>query len=74
MTRLLDKAKLLMVLMTIVGTLSIAFWFVPKPEYRGVVKVDAKLTTMLEAKQLIGDISGENLQYQWHTQEKAFIE
>lgn len=73
MTRYLDKAKLVMVLMTIVGVLSIAFWFVPKPDARGVVKIDSDSIVTLRADALLGAAElGADVTYQWHKQEKAW--
>ncbi len=71
LTRFMDKAKLLMVLMGIVGALSIAFVFVPKPEATGVVTVTTEEVT-LNANDLLGEAHSEGDSYQWISHEKVF--
>ncbi len=70
MTRFLDKAKLLMLLMAIVATCSIAFTFVPKPDVNGVVNIsDNTATTAIAADLVVDDIQSD-AQYQWFKHEK----
>lgn len=72
MTRYLDKAKLLMLLMAIVAVLSIAFTFVPKPDNNGVVTITTEEPVTLDATELLGDVAADRANYQWQTQEKAW--
>ncbi|WP_188149827.1 MFS transporter [Teredinibacter waterburyi] len=71
MTRLLDKTRLLMVLMATVGTLSVLFTFVPKPELNGVRSVDAGQVTTLQAADLV-NVTNQPAVYQWHEQRSAW--
>ncbi len=72
MTRYLDKAKLLMLLMGIVAVLSIGFTFVPKPDNNGVITVGQESTVTLDARELVGGDVHEQASYQWQRQEKSF--
>ncbi|MFY0650724.1 MAG: MFS transporter [Cyclobacteriaceae bacterium] len=65
LTKLLDKAKLLMVLMAIVGTLSIVFALVPKPVSNGVVTVSINKQVSLQATDLLGGSDRSNSNYRW---------
>ncbi|MCA0931850.1 MFS transporter [Lutimonas saemankumensis] len=65
LTKLMDKAKLLMVLMTLVGVFSIAFAFIPKPQSTGVVTVDNSTKIELHAKDLLDDIDQNSNRFQW---------
>lgn len=66
LTRLVpDKARLLMLLMGIVGTLSVAFAFIPKPANTGVVTVSSESAQTLHATDLLGDSTTEAGRYQW---------
>ncbi|HEY7774367.1 MAG TPA: MFS transporter [Marinagarivorans sp.] len=67
-----DKAKLLMLLMAIVGVLSVVFSFVPKPERAGVVTLNADGPTALQAEDLLGlpVIDGDSLIWYEH---KAYL-
>lgn len=66
LTRLVpDKARLLMLLMGIVGTLSVAFAFIPKPANTGVVTVSSESAQTLHATDLLGDNTTEAGRYQW---------
>lgn len=65
MTRYMDKAKLLMLLMAVVGVLSAAFTFVPRPDAVGVVTVDSDAETTLSVQDLLGDDYREGAEYQW---------
>lgn len=65
LTRLMDKAKLLMLLMGIVGTLSVVFSFIPKPSTVGVITVNNDQAVHINASDLIegaDDIAGS---YKW---------
>jgi GPH family glycoside/pentoside/hexuronide:cation symporter len=72
MTRFLDKAKLLMVLMAVVGVVSLIFTFVPKPDANGVVTVSGDAETVLRAEDLLGERYEEGGQYQWVSYEPAW--
>jgi len=65
LTKLMDKAKLLMLLMAIVGTLSIAFSFIPKPESIGVVTVNKDQATQLVASELLDGAYDPEANYRW---------
>lgn len=64
LTRLVDKANLLKILMGIVGTLCILFVFVPKPAHNGVVTVRGETAT-LAAADLLGEPHREGDAYRW---------
>ena len=66
LTKLMDKAKLLMLLMGTVGTLSILFSFVPKPDFNGIVTVDSGTEVMLNSSDLLSVTSFNNPNYQWY--------
>jgi len=72
MTRFLDKTKLLMLLMAIVGSLSIMFAFLPKPEYNGAQTVSAGETAVLSADKFLDVPAGKAVSYQWAYQEKSW--
>lgn len=65
LTKLMDKAKLLMLLMAIVGTLSVAFSFIPKPNSIGVVTVQKDQTIQLNAADLLDDSFSPDASYKW---------
>ncbi|MCW8126937.1 MFS transporter [Microbulbifer halophilus] len=66
LTRLLpDKARLLMLLMGIVGALSVAFAFIPKPANTGVVTVSTQGERTLRAADLLGGTETEAGGYRW---------
>jgi GPH family glycoside/pentoside/hexuronide:cation symporter len=65
LTKLMDKAKLLMLLMAIVGVLSIAFSFIPKPPNVGVVTVPNAQSQTLKAADLIKNIEASEGGYRW---------
>jgi GPH family glycoside/pentoside/hexuronide:cation symporter len=65
LTKLMDKAKLLMLLMAIVGTLSVAFSFIPKPESIGVVTVNKEESTQLVASELLDGHYDPEASYRW---------
>lgn len=72
MTRFLDKTRLLMVLMAIVGILSIVFTFVPKPEYNGAQTVRGGEATQLDAVNFLDVPDRPDVQYQWQFHEKSW--
>ncbi|MFY0685833.1 MAG: MFS transporter [Cyclobacteriaceae bacterium] len=65
LTKLMDKAKLLMLLMGLVGGLSILFAFVPKPTSEGVVTVPPEISVTLKAEDLLGTQSLPGDNYRW---------
>jgi GPH family glycoside/pentoside/hexuronide:cation symporter len=65
LTKLMDKAKLLMVLMGIVGTLSIAFSFVPKPSENGVLTITSNEPMVLQASDFVELAHQPGDSYQW---------
>ncbi|UCE93058.1 MAG: MFS transporter [Flavobacteriaceae bacterium] len=65
LTKLMDKARLLMVLMTIVGVFSIVFAFIPKPDSTGVVTIDNSSRVELHAKDLLESINQDSDQFKW---------
>ncbi|MDZ7923663.1 MAG: MFS transporter [Marinagarivorans sp.] len=69
---IVDKAKLLMLLMAIVGTLSVVFAFVPKPEQVGVVTLSQGGQTTLTAEVLLGAPVSESDQLTWY-EHKAYL-
>ncbi len=70
-TRYLDKRKLMMLLMCIVASLSIAFTFISKPEHLGVVEV-ATDEIQLDVKNLLSGEHQPGDTYQWVHHEKIF--
>ena len=71
-TRYIDKRKLMMVLMVVVASLSIAFSFVPKPDSLGVVDIASNDPLQLDAKHLLGSDAAEGDSYQWLRHDKIF--
>ncbi len=69
---IVDKAKLLMLLMAIVGVLSIVFFFVPKPGQVGVVTLTQDGPVTLEAETLLGTQTTEGDQLTWY-EHKAYL-
>ena len=68
-TKYVDKKKLLMVTLCIVGALSIVFTTIPKPDQSGVVQIDAETQTTLQAAELLNaPIEGQLL---WEAHEKT---
>lgn len=65
LTKLMDKAKLLMLLMAIVGVLSVAFSFIPKPSNVGVVTVSNEQSLTLKASDLLKDIENNEGGFRW---------
>ncbi|PCK08649.1 MAG: MFS transporter [Alteromonadaceae bacterium] len=72
LVRYIEKAKLLMVLMSIVGVLCIAYTFVPKPEANGVVTITVDEIVTLSADKLLGDSHQTGDQYRWTEDDKIF--
>lgn len=72
MTKLLDKTRLLMLLMAIVGSLSVIFAFVPKPDYNGARSVKAGESISLNAAELLPLPENGDVKLQWQTHEKAW--
>lgn len=60
-----DKAKLLTILMSLVGILCIIFTFVPKPAANGVITINSDETITLEAKDLVGEDNKSGDAFQW---------
>nr|WP_075186090.1 glycoside-pentoside-hexuronide (GPH):cation symporter [Teredinibacter haidensis] len=72
MTKFLDKTRLLMLLMVIVGSLSVIFTFVPKPDLNGVRTIQANENVTLQASELV-DLSGASeVQYQWQEHQRSW--
>ncbi|MEO0789770.1 MAG: glycoside-pentoside-hexuronide (GPH):cation symporter [Bacteroidota bacterium] len=71
-TRFIDKRKLLGICLSIVGILSIAFTFVPKPTTQGVLSLSELEVSSLDAADLIGSAHSEGDQYEWVRREKVF--
>lgn len=65
LTKLMDKAKLLMLLMAIVGVFSVVFSFIPKPQSIGVVTVDNHSTTTLYAADLLDEVGDKPGNFKW---------
>lgn len=72
MTRMLDKTRLLMVLMAVVGTLSMLFTFVPKPDFNGVRSLSAGQAHTLEARDLLVLPEQTSFEYQWQEHQKSW--
>jgi glycoside/pentoside/hexuronide:cation symporter, GPH family len=71
-TRYLDKRKLMIALMVLVGVLSLAFSLVPKPAATGVVEIAEAQTLQLDASRLLGSPHQDGDSYQWTRHEKIF--
>jgi GPH family glycoside/pentoside/hexuronide:cation symporter len=65
LTKLMDKAKLLMVLMGIVGTLSVVFSFIPKPSTVGVITVNNNQAVSINASDLMESSDDVVGSYKW---------
>lgn len=70
-TRYIDKRKLMMLLMCIVASLSVAFTFVSKPAHLGVVEVTTD-QVQLDVKNLLSGEHSATDTYQWFHHEKIF--
>ena len=67
-----DKAKLLMLLMSIVGVLSVVFAFVPKPERAGVITLNQDGAVTLQAEALLGEPVAQDDAVVWY-EHKAYL-
>lgn len=67
-----DKAKLLIVLMSIVGVLSIVFSFIPKPASTGVVTLNQDGPVTLSAEDLLGAPLNDGDSLIWY-EHKAYL-
>ncbi len=65
LTKLMDKAKLLMVLMGIVGLLSVAFSFIPKPATVGVITIKNNQSVNIKAADLLENADAIEGSYRW---------
>lgn len=72
LTRHFDKTRLLIIMMTIVGVLSILFTFVPKPTANGVITLSSNEPVTLHAEELLGVPHQEGDSYRWTSHEKVF--
>jgi len=73
LTRLVkDKAKLLMILMAIVGTLSVAFSFIPKPQVNGVVTIANNDAVTLSVSDMLSDEIAEADSIAWIEHKPVF--
>lgn len=70
--RIGDKARMLSILMGIVGVLSIIFAFIPKPEANGVVTVGSGQVATISAAELLGEAHQEGDTYRWTTYDQIF--
>ena len=73
LTKLMDKAKLLMLLMAIVGVFSVAFSFIPKPQSVGVVTVAKNTAVSLHASDLLDGIDDSQGIYRWVEHESGIF-
>jgi GPH family glycoside/pentoside/hexuronide:cation symporter len=73
LTKLMDKAKLLMLLMGIVGVFSVAFSFIPKPQSVGVVTVAKNTSVILHASDLLDGIDDSQDTYRWVEHESGIF-
>lgn len=65
LTKMMDKARLLMLLMGIVGVLSVAFAFIPKPGTVGVITVNNNRNIKIHAAELLEDYETDNTSFRW---------
>lgn len=72
LTARMDKARLLIVLMSIVGVLSLAFTFIPKPSVKGVVTLDSSQHTVLYAGDLLKGLPRDPVAFEWIEHKKQF--
>lgn len=71
LTRHIDKARLILILMLGVGVMSIMFYFVPKPDANGVVTVSGNDPVTLDASRMLSDPQDDS-DYQWQVHERLF--
>lgn len=69
LAKLIDKKKLLMVMLTIGGGLSILLTFVPQPDNSGVIHVEDYQSDIITAEQLLGEKDIKSTE--WFSHEKA---
>lgn len=72
LTSHMDKARLLMLLMSLVAGLSLLFTFVPKPAVNGVVTISAGRSVELHANNLLAPMPAEVERYEWLEHTKQF--
>lgn len=72
MTRFLDKAKLLMLLMSIVGVLSVVFTFIPKPDANGVRTINTDEPVVLHVQDMTSHPVSDDAQIRWEYHEKSW--
>lgn len=69
-TKFIDKKKLLMTTLIIVGALSIVMTFIPEPDHSGVVQINPDTPAAIEASDLLNtDVTGPLV---WESHEKVF--
>ena len=69
LTKYIDKKKLLMLMLSLGGALSILLTFVPQPDNSGVLHVDEYESELITAEQLLGEESIGKVE--WFSHEKA---
>ena len=69
LTKFIDKKKLLMLMLTIGGVLSILLTFVPQPDNSGVLHVKDYTSELIKAEQLLDEKDIKDVQ--WFSHEKA---
>ncbi len=68
-TRFIDKKKLLMATLLIVGTLSLIFTALPKPDQSGIIRIDAETAQTIQAQDLLNaPVEGK---LTWESHEKT---
>lgn len=70
LAKFIDKKKLLMVMLTIGGALSILLTYVPQPDNSGVLHVDEHTSETIQAASLVGTHDVD--QVEWFSHEKGF--
>lgn len=70
--RIGDKARMLSILMAIVGVLCIVFAFIPKPEANGVVTVGSDSAVTINASDLVGEPHEPGDTYRWTRYDQIF--
>lgn len=72
LTRMVDKVRLLTILMSIVGILCVIFTFVPKPTSNGVITIESHDPVSLQAEDLLGTPHQTGDSYIWTSHEQVF--
>lgn len=72
LARHVDKRRLLLALMVVVGVLSFAFTFVPRPQATGVFELASNDPVILEADALLGQSASTGDQHRWLRHERVF--